>query len=473
MSALPAVPAQAPDVTVVDALMGAGKTTLAIRMMSSICIRFEEVPEDVPERFIYITPFLEEVSRVKNALLMHGGLIAVDPQPVDGRKVNHLNALIREGRNVVATHALFQHVDQGTLEALTKRPYYLLIDEVAEWVERYPLSAKDLSMLYAAGYLAVDPSTRRVIWNEPEGGYEGKFEGLRTLCQQGKIVASKMRRGGEPTLLLWQFPVEMLRLFHEVYIFTYLFDGSDMAAYLRLQGVNVRKATIGRDGRMVPYDEDLERERVAQVKPLVRIVDAPSLNAVGSRKHPRENPLSVSWFKNDRSNGGHKIRRLKANIENYFRQYAGTPAKFNLWTTYKTFRGDLAGSRYSRGFESCNARATNKHHQRESVVYAVNLYHHPFIRNYFEDAGVKVSEDLYALLTMVQFVWRSAIRKGNAITVYIPSERMRRLFTGWLDGKLPAEDAEDADEALLESAKRVIRQTVERPVRMTESELYA
>jgi len=97
----------------------------------------------------------------------------------------------------------------------------------------------------------------------------------------------------------------------------------------------------------------------------------------------------------------------------------------------------LAAKGYGRAFEPCNSRSTNKYRDRKSLAYLVNLYHHPFIRAYFEDAGVDISEDYHALLTMMEWVWRSQIREGKPITVFIPSERMRRLFCRWLDGRLP------------------------------------
>ena len=47
--------------------------------------------------------------------------------------------------------------------------------------------------------------------------------------------------------------------------------------------------------------------------------------------------------------------------------------------------------------------------------------------------GVEVREDMYALSEMIQWVWRSAIRDGKDIWIYIPSRRMRELFQNWLD----------------------------------------
>jgi hypothetical protein len=49
-----------------------------------------------------------------------------------------------------------------------------------------------------------------------------------------------------------------------------------------------------------------------------------------------------------------------------------------------------------------------------------------------KDKNIPFDEEEYALSVMLQFIWRSAIRKGEAIKLMIPSLRMHRLFTEWL-----------------------------------------
>jgi len=39
------------------------------------------------------------------------------------------------------------------------------------------------------------------------------------------------------------------------------------------------------------------------------------------------------------------------------------------------------------------------------------------------------------LSELIQWVWRSAIRDGNSINIYIPSSRMRNLFIEWLNNE--------------------------------------
>ena len=61
------------------------------------------------------------------------------------------------------------------------------------------------------------------------------------------------------------------------------------------------------------------------------------------------------------------------------------------------------------------------------------MYYNPIIKQFFIDKGVSVDEDIWALSELIQWVFRSAIREGNNINIYIPSERMRNLLIEWLN----------------------------------------
>ncbi|MPM86322.1 hypothetical protein SDC9_133411 [bioreactor metagenome] len=55
------------------------------------------------------------------------------------------------------------------------------------------------------------------------------------------------------------------------------------------------------------------------------------------------------------------------------------------------------------------------------------------IANWFKEHGIYLNTDAFALSTLLQWLWRSAIRDGKPITVYIPSSRMRGLLKQFLD----------------------------------------
>ncbi|MGL5346150.1 MAG: GIY-YIG nuclease family protein [Peptostreptococcaceae bacterium] len=44
--------------------------------------------------------------------------------------------------------------------------------------------------------------------------------------------------------------------------------------------------------------------------------------------------------------------------------------------------------------------------------------------------------DLHYLINLLQFIWRSGIREGKPIDLYIPSRRMRELLKDYLEGKI-------------------------------------
>ena len=123
---------------------------------------------------------------------------------------------------------------------------------------------------------------------------------------------------------------------------------------------------------------------------------------------------------------------LKNNISNFFRHIRCDNSSDNIWTTFKDYKSLLKGKGYTRGYLPLNSRATNEYKKRTSVVYPVNRYLNPFVKNFFLTNNIDIDEDGYALSEMLQFIWRSAIRDGNEIWIYLPSVRMRGLLEQWI-----------------------------------------
>ena len=60
--------------------------------------------------------------------------------------------------------------------------------------------------------------------------------------------------------------------------------------------------------------------------------------------------------------------------------------------------------------------------ERKNLAYCVNIFFNPFLKRYFEEHGCVVDEDKYALSEMIQWIWRSAIRDGHEINIYIQAK---------------------------------------------------
>jgi hypothetical protein len=103
-----------------------------------------------------------------------------------------------------------------------------------------------------------------------------------------------------------------------------------------------------------------------------------------------------------------------------------------MWTTLSDVKKKLKGKGYTKGFVPLNARATNTYKHKKNLAYVYNRYLNPINKGFFIKKGITIDEDLYALSDLIQWIFRSAIREGNSINIYLPSERMRKLLRDYL-----------------------------------------
>lgn len=421
MQAPKTIPGRSVGITVIDSMMGTGKSTWIIDHMNETYAQVfdDDFQGDLP-KYVVVVPSLSEVDRFTAAC---PALNFRDPEPIEGRKLYGLETLLKEGANIVTTHALFTMITPETTRLFKEQGYTLVIDEVLTTVDMFAgLSKKDRDALFNSGYVWVEPETKKLRWNDRDhGDYQGRFDDIRKLCQIGSLVYYR------ESVLIWEFPSEFLEAFEDVWVLTYMFEGSPMSAYLRAERFHYMLMAV-EDGELIPLDEVDEEEQKAQLRELITIYEGP-MNDIG-KSTGKANPLSSSWFKRATPE---VMNRLKGSTENFFKKVASTPAADNMWTVYKPQVSKLKGARYAKQWVANNAKATNDFIDKQSLAYLCNIFHLPMIREYFEDRGIDVHEDLYALSEMIQWIWRSQIRRGDPITVFIPSDRMRGLLMTWLN----------------------------------------
>lgn len=393
-------------VKVIDSMTGSGKTVAMINHMNR---------SGDDERFFFVTPYLTEIQRVRQCCPdkhFH------EPHQYQ-TKLNGLKMLLREGRNIVTTHALFDYLDDDACELIKKAGYTLVMDEVHDVVAKYYISKHDADAILNNFVEVGDGGV--LTWTADD--YEGRFEDCRRLIEEGRINAPNHKT------LVWHFPVSIFECFKEVIIMTYMFDAQVQRAYFDYYGVEYEPLYIKGDSYETYEISEVpvEREKV-NYKKLIHLCRSRRLNGIGSPTYA----LSQNWFeRNARNPEG--IPRLRKNIYTFFRRTANAASKECLWTTFSRFRSTTSGAGYVRGFLSCNARATNQWKDRRAVAYAANRFIDPNVKTFFYKKGIKLDDDGFALSELIQFVWRSAIRDGKEIWLYIPSRRMRRLFEAWLE----------------------------------------
>jgi hypothetical protein len=400
------------DVKIVDMIMGSGKSSAAINYMNS-------APDE--EKFLYITPLKDEIRRIINGC---SGKKFVEPSDEKfGTKLRSIKYDLSHGRNIASTHALFHLFDEETIDICRTQGYTLIMDEVTDVVEPYEISKADLNLLMEK-YVYVEEGTNLLRWRIDADDYTGKFSREKQLCEMGCLGSYS------GSVMVWLFPVNTFNAFKSIYILTYMFNAQIQRYYYDYYSLPYRYIYV--EGDSVENYRFTEKKVSQKIfydyASLIHICDNEKLNAIGER----ETDLSKSWFIRNGKPDSVVLKNLKNNIYNYIRNVRDVKGKDIIWTTFKDFRDSLTGGGYSRAFLPSNTRAINSKKDTTTIVYAINKYLNAYVKNFFVVNGVDVDEDGYATSEMLQFIWRSAIREGKEIWIYIPSRRMRYLLEKWI-----------------------------------------
>lgn len=411
-------------IKVCDAIMGSGKSCAAIRYMN----------ENSDKSFLYITPYLTEATRIREAC---PELWFVEPndklKDFNFSKYSHLASLFADGRNIATTHQMFRHLKPELLGLIRSGHYTLIIDEAVDVFQEFRIKKDDVDLANQIGW--IDEEGNSLISGETEG-YHGKcFSNLYDVLRNGKLAdigeGNKMKK--EKSAYYWVMAPGFFEAFDDVYILTYLFPAQTLKYYFDMQHIEFQYIGVEHPSEDVYRFTDSRGyipSYVGELSKKIHISDHEKLNNIGD--YPTS--FSVSWLKRqkDRHLGG--VETARKNLNNYFRNICGDiPAGDRMWSTYKEAEGSLRGKGFYNSCVAFNEKAKNEYRNKRALAYCVNIFMNPFVKRYFVENGADVREDESALSTMVQWIWRSAIRDGEEIWVYIPSKRMRELLIKWIE----------------------------------------
>lgn len=411
--------------------MGTGKSQSAIAYMNAH-------PND---RFIYISPFQSEANRIATNCPELDFVEPLDRKPqYQYTKTGHTRHLLLEGRNIASTHQCFKFYTPDMLEMITKQGYTLIIDENVTTIDSFVYHPDDLEIAVRGGLLREDGDTYTVTDVEYAGVALAQ---MMRLFKSRNLFKHKVK-GGREAVWFWSLPVDLLTAFKDVFILTYMFEGQDLHQHLTMNGLQYQKIGVRRtqEGGWEFAESDFYiPEYVGTLSQHIHICDHSKLNSIGDD----ESSLSMNWFKTRPD----QVDKLANNISNYFRNLMSDfESDVRLWSTYKNEIAKLRQKGFYRSHLPFNHRASNEYRNRRVLVYAVNVYYNVETKRFLKHHGAEVNEDQYALSTMLQWIWRSAIRDGEDIYIYIPSSRMRRLLTEWI---------KDVEKQYKEYAERNIR----------------
>lgn len=393
-------------IKVIDSIMGSGKTTWAINYMNN----------NKDKKFVYITPYLDEIKRIKDCTSN-----MYEPIYKGSSKTDNFHKLLLDYKNICSTHALFKNANDITREALETNEYILILDEVMNVVEEMQNFTKnDLETLLNEELASIEDDY--LIWNKNKINYDGRYNDIKNMALNKSIICINDK------LIFWNFPVDIFDYFKEVYILTYMFDCQIQRYYYDFHNVQYSKYQLNDEYKMIHYTTQYDLMSRKKLTELINVYNG-KMNDIGNAPYS----LSKNWFEGD---DGTRVKIMKKNLNNWFnninKKYTNTN---RLWTTFKDYQSKVQGAGYTKRFISLNMRSTNEYRDACILAYCCNRYVKPTLLLFFSKRGIDINQDDYALSEMLQWIWRSRIRDNKSIDIYIPSKRMRELLLFFLKNK--------------------------------------
>lgn len=409
-------------VKVCDAICGKGKTSAAINMMNG---------GDENNKYIFITQFLTEVDRIAERCKRKG---FVAPDDTECTKANSLNELIMEEKNIVATHSLFLAASDETKRLLAEKHYTLILDEVVDVMNMAGLSESDIKILKDSN--SIKEEDGEIVWSNEDYDATDK----RSKFQKEALVArSKRLHKYEDGYFFWSIPTNLFTSFNDVYLLTYMFTAQPLKCFFEINNIEYEYIGVKNAENGYEFCPAEEMDRRLDLRSKINILDHKKLNAIGN-KHT---DLSYTWYTlSQKKERAERQERIRKNLVNVKRNVFKCDGDDFMWTSFKTDSVEIKDKGFKNGFVVYNKRASNEYCNKHYLAYCVNNYPRPWEAKYYREHGSTLDGNMYALSILVQWIFRSAIRKGEEIWLYLPSSRMRKLLIKWLDNLAEGKDLE-------------------------------
>ena len=317
--------------------------------------------------------------------------------------------------------------------------YDIIIDEVPKVVEMVTSKSKtSIQEFYLdAGYMDVDATTGLVRptmkwWQNRDDVSDTLSPQILTFAETGCLYLQ------EGKMFIWALPQSILTAGRSVTVMTYKSEGSMLLAYLRKLGLPYE----------VSNDNDLEEDFRAKAAKLVTVEDIPALSKTNFSFTGQVKGMASSSYAN-------KIARSLKNLKE--RKLVGVDINNILLTSVKdawikaandnnrdtededeTPKKNIKPGVFAKDSRMKNVnwianttRGTNDYMHCSHLIYLYDQNINFIVARWLGDSS-RAFNDAYALTELIQWVWRSRVRRGEPITLYLPSPRMRRLFEEWL-----------------------------------------
>lgn len=431
--------------TIVDGPTGSGKTHCMLQSLT---------PD---KQWLLVTPRLTECLRFCDRddqtgedlpahLKLHPDVEVVQPDRAKGvrNKTEHLVELLRAGKNVAITHALYDNLKDAA-DARLLADVHVIIDEVVDPIDvRAGVTATALNkQLIGHGYATVDEATSQLRptekWDSLRDSRKNRKTGetevsnafhpdLYLLAARGKLLKHS------DSLFLIATPPEVLLAGRSLTIMTFKSEGSYLLRYLQKIAKVYPKA---RPHVIKLHSPEFIRRATEMVTAeFMPVKDVGPLGFEGQEKMTKVQQKRMGQaIKNYRQRkwgnqpGPDKVAIVcaKSKWETDGRNRNGDKESFPTPLSTET-------RLFGKGeFISAKTRAVNKYDQLTHMFFCYDIHAHPRVMD-FLGCHTKGFDDDFALAECIQTVWRLAQRRHRnpePVTVVFASRRMFELFTSW------------------------------------------
>ncbi len=409
--------------TIVDRPCGFGKSTQIINSFRK------------DRRYLVVLPTLDEINNryIPETDRLYGEGFFKTPSTVEkSTKFDHLEELLVEGHNIITTHKLYMDIVSLARDGLLK-DYEVIIDEVLDCVKQHPgVKKKTWDKIYNGQYAEIDGTGKVIIKPELTEDVEDMDDAL-------SINFYKSARAGclylvQNKFWLWTLPRELFTLSKSVTVYTYQAEGTLMLPYLRKIGVEV----------FHDFDPSHEAEMKAKCRDLITVKSIQSLSKIALSDNRQDSYSAKSEAAKRVATALSTIRRRHLPKGFDLSKLLITCKKKNWYHKAKGPRETdkpRAGSFAARSslFKGSNwipntTRGTNDYRHCTHLIYLYNQHPATSVVNWLDlDEGYQSIASRYALSELIQWVFRSQVRDGKPITLYLPCERMRKIFQDWMN----------------------------------------
>lgn len=411
-------------VEVLDSIMGSGKTTAIMKWMK----------KNFTDRYIYISPLLSEIEDRLQDELPELEFVTPTSTGKGGKGIDFLQ-LLKDGKNIGTTHSLFKLMTREHMKYISEWGYVVVVDEELEMIRPYSdYTRHDYMWLHEHNFISVTED-HQLVWIDENLPDETRYHQLRAMCDLGMLYTSKR----DWSMVTVQLPTELITCAKRVIVLTYLFEGSVFDKFLQMKNIPTAEFNEVNDD-LVGVSKEKLRELIefvgqAQTDKLDETYRNSSFSSTWYTTSANDLSIVSKFIRNVCVAEGMKAEQTMWTAKGSCVEQDGNKRKNGRYVKPSGYTKYKKSGSYQSCWVGCSAKATNLYQDKEMLVHCYNRYPHRTLLAFMQDVGYPIEDGRFALAEMLQWIWRSRIRKGEPIKLAILPKRMRLLFKDWLYNK--------------------------------------